>query len=271
LRLKAWSEEETGVPTPVAAHESSYRTDGHCAWVEPDGSGAILSFASAAGMSRGDLARPFQRVLIPMLYAQQLGCVHAALVAADAARVAPGLMLVGPSGTGKSTTTLKLLQHGYRIVADDCFALEHDSGGPPMGHSMFGTACLTDDAERRVPGLPGTLVRPANMKKTPKSVLVFPAGTESPMARSIPVRALVFPVVVPSARESRIVPIGVPEAMRRFMPGLRFLVRFDALGRSSLFASLTRIVEDLPSYRLELGPRLDDTPPLMDTLTESLR
>lgn len=270
LTLKAWSEDETGIPAPSDPRDGFYRTGGHCAWVASDATSSILWFGGARRMARGDIARPFQRVLIPMLQARGLGSAHAALVAENEVNPSTGLMLVGPSGSGKSTTTLGLLSSGYKAVADDCFAVEESDDGTILGHSMFGTACLTADAERRFPALPGKLLHPpGSSTKPPKSVLVFDADS-GVLGRTLPIRAIVFPVLSVAGR-TELVPIALPEAMRRFMPALRFLIRFDALGRSVLFSSLTRLVERLPVYRLDLGPRLEDTAPLLHKLGQELR
>jgi hypothetical protein len=269
LTLKAWSQEETGISSPPDPFDSFYRTEGHCAWVVPEATGAVLWFADARRMARGDLARPFQRVLIPLLHQHGLGSAHAALIAEGDVNRPAGLMLVGPSGSGKSTTMLGLLSKGYKAVADDCFAVEDREDGTILGHSMFGTICLTEDAERRFPELPGTLLHPPGGKKAPKSVLVLRPDS-GVLSRTLPIRAMIFPVLSDAGR-TELVPIGLPEAMRRFMPGLRFLIRFDALGRSALFSSLTRLVERLPTYRLDLGSRLEDTAPLLHALGEDLR
>lgn len=270
IRLKAWSQSETGVAQPPdPADDEFYRTGGHCAGVAPDGSGATLWFANAETMTRGDIARPFQRVLIPMLYRHGLASVHAALVGEPGEAHPAGLMLAGPSGSGKSTTTLGLIERGYEVVADDCFAVEFHADDTITGHSMFGSACLTEDGERRVPDLPGRLLHPPGGKRQSKSVLLFPPGRDSPMVRSLPIRALIFPDLA-DHKSTRLVPMDKAEATRRFMPGLRFLIRFDALGRSDLFASLTRMVDLLPAYRLELGPHLSDTWPLLQALSQEL-
>lgn len=45
--------------------------------------------------------------------------VHAGLAARRTGGLWRGLLIVGPSGAGKSTSTLTLIERGWRLVADD--------------------------------------------------------------------------------------------------------------------------------------------------------
>ena len=52
---------------------------------------------------------------------------HGALVEIDGV----GVLLMGPSGVGKSECALELVRRGHRLVADD--AVEIEVGVPPAG------------------------------------------------------------------------------------------------------------------------------------------
>ena len=56
---------------------------------------------------------------------------HGALVEVEGL----GVMLLGPSGIGKSECALELVRRGHRLVADDVVVLERDAAG-----RLFGTA-----------------------------------------------------------------------------------------------------------------------------------
>lgn len=56
--------------------------------------------------------------------------IHATLVARDG----QGLLLRGPSGAGKSDLALRLIDRGFRLVADDRVRLE-SAGGALVGHA----------------------------------------------------------------------------------------------------------------------------------------
>ena len=55
--------------------------------------------------------------------------VHGALVEVLGA----GVLLLGPSGIGKSETALELVTRGHRLVADDVVRLREGAGGALLG------------------------------------------------------------------------------------------------------------------------------------------
>lgn len=46
-----------------------------------------------------------------------------------------GVLLLGPSGIGKSECALELVRRGHRLVADDRVEIERDAGGTPVGRA----------------------------------------------------------------------------------------------------------------------------------------
>jgi HPr kinase/phosphorylase len=54
--------------------------------------------------------------------------VHGALVQVQVQREAVGVLLLGPSGVGKSETALELVARGHRLVADDVVELAPEAG-----------------------------------------------------------------------------------------------------------------------------------------------
>ncbi len=55
--------------------------------------------------------------------------IHASCAAKDG----DGVLLIGPSGSGKSDLMLRLLDRGFELVADDQVAIEHGVAHPPAG------------------------------------------------------------------------------------------------------------------------------------------
>ena len=51
--------------------------------------------------------------------------------ASCAAREGKGVLLIGPSGSGKSDLLLRLLDHGFALVADDRVEIEAGCAAPP--------------------------------------------------------------------------------------------------------------------------------------------
>src|SRR3954453_9015276 len=48
-----------------------------------------------------------------------------------AARKGQGVLLIGEPGSGKSDLLLRLLDHGFELVADDRVDVEHGEASPP--------------------------------------------------------------------------------------------------------------------------------------------
>jgi HPr kinase/phosphorylase len=57
--------------------------------------------------------------------------VHGALVDVEGI----GVLLLGPSGIGKSECALELVRRGHRLVADDVVVLRREEGGPLTGET----------------------------------------------------------------------------------------------------------------------------------------
>lgn len=76
--------------------------------------------------------------------------------ASCAARDGEGVLLLGPPGSGKSDLLLRLLQHGFALVADDRveiangFARAPDGGAGLLEVRGLGILCLPYKAETRL-------------------------------------------------------------------------------------------------------------------------
>lgn len=123
---------------------------------------ACCWFAGPAGVSRWDRAAPLRSALHFALAAPKRQLVHGAVVGVSGR----GVLLAGPGGSGKSTTTLACLRAGMQIVGDDYAAIEltddgarawnlygsikvGERGTGPSGHDQRRTLILGED-------LPGT-------------------------------------------------------------------------------------------------------------------
>ena len=69
----------------------------------------------------------------PMMSSGQFhGQIHASCAARPGAEtLAPAALLLGPPGAGKSDLLLRLLDRGFRLVADDCVEIDGDIARPP--------------------------------------------------------------------------------------------------------------------------------------------
>jgi hypothetical protein len=178
-----------------------------------------------------------------------LQMVHAAAIAVDGAAV----LLAGPGGAGKSTTTFACLRQGLDVLGEDHCLVAVD---PPV--TAFGLYCagkLTDDALSAFPDL-CDMVRdlPGTLRCEPGKQLFFPGSRYRPrFPERAPIKAMLIPAIV-DRRTPAIVPASRAEGVRAIAPSTLF--QLPGAGDHDL-RQLARLAGHLPTYRLELGRDLD--------------
>ena len=91
-------------------------------------------------------AAPFRSIWQWSLTSEDRCLAHAAAIGTSAG----GLLLVGPGGAGKSTTTVAAALSGMRVAGDDYVVLESGPGGV-VAHSLYATAKLAPATVHRLP------------------------------------------------------------------------------------------------------------------------
>jgi hypothetical protein len=268
LRIDLWDEAETGVtsegcrvaddayrPGQVAAsddgrfvtHARSRTRTGF------DGSAShLVGWAvGAERLTLFELGRPLHSQLLLWLSDRGVQPVHAGLVALDGR----GVLFGGPGGSGKTTVALTCLEAGFQYLADDYVGLESANEGF-IGHSLYVSTHIDPKHLRRFPALlphaiEGTL--PIEEKYLVLLPDVFPAG----YASQVPIRAVVLPHVTGADRTSwrR---ASRAEALLRLAPSSLFML--PHVGAGNGFQVLSRLVESVPVFRLDLGADLPGIP-----------
>jgi hypothetical protein len=156
---------------------------------------------------------------------------------------------------------LSCLRAGFRYLGDDWIGLDELSGGSLVGHSLYSTARLDPRQLARFPLLADTAVEtddPFDDKWLIPLLDVFPERLES----AAEIRALALPRVVDADR-SRICPASRSEALLRLAPSS--LLMFLSPAASGL-ERMARLVQQVPSYWLELGRDVSTIPARVDEL-----
>jgi hypothetical protein len=199
-----------------------------------------------------DRTHPLRKLLHAWARGFGADLVHAGAVGIDGM----GVLVVGPGGTGKSTTVLAAMGAGLSAVGDDYVLLDAGSpcGSPPTAHALYGTMRLHQAHLDRFPAL---MTHHDHVFEEPWSGR---AKVTSYISRHRPDRltsdlrlvAIVIPQVVGNE----------PPEVTRETPARALL----ALAPSSvlqvdptdaaLFARLARLCRLLPCWRLPLGPDL---------------
>ena len=280
LTIDLWDEEETGISPPVESTsdnvEASRRIAGDLLFIPPDGRFVRHRFrepvvwldraaqhmigwaASSQHLSLYERGKPLLPLLSVWYHDRGVQLVHAGLVS----RNGHGVLLPGMGGAGKSTSALACVDAGFDYLGDDYVGLQAREDGSFVGHSLYNSTWLEPDHMARFPLLPSHAIHGSNAREDKSLVLlsqVFPTR----LSRTAPIRVLALPRIVDRHATQ----------CRRASKGDALL----ALAPSSLFAlparpgargldRLAQLVEQVPSYWLELGRDLTAIPHRVEEL-----
>jgi hypothetical protein len=280
LDLVAWDEATTGIPFPSAPWSLPSLSPGTRLTSPPDSRGFRLAGATPADgihlfdpdSRRAAWLLPNARHLpnvhhgLPLLttfkwWAPTVGLrlLHAGCVGlADRAA-----LLVGTGGSGKSTTSLLCALAGLDFLSDDICLLK--PGSPPTGLSLYNSGKLHRDHLQRFPDLASRAVDPEPAPGEKPVVFIHHHFPERVVLHR-PVRVLLAPRVS-GKPETTIEPIAPGEALRALAPSTFVQLSPDD---ASTFRDLAGLVRQLPSFRIHLGTRTDEIPPIIHGLLKSL-
>ena len=217
-------------------------------------------------------AAPFRHILGWHMPARGVFLVHGGVVCKTIGGRRQGLLLVGAGGSGKSTTTLQCLAHGWDSAGDDYVATEApadvaDPTSRPRAHALYASA-----------------------KVDPRSIwtdLAAPAQFQSDSRvgarKSVYLIDRTFPGQTPSNCElAGIIDLGVADEDHTQLRSCSHLQALLALAPSTVLqqtdfhpqtlAACTRLCQSLPCHSLRLGRDAPDVVPselarLLDTLS----
>jgi hypothetical protein len=259
--LRCWDSRSTGVPLPdsVDAGEVHVQSlpgrqrdlDRRWAIVRPDpglsaysrsASRGVYWWHDARALTYGDLAGGLRAMLNWSMADRGLHFLHTAAVGA-AGRAA---LIVGQSGSGKSSTALTCLLAGMDYLGDDhCLV---DPGTEPMVHAVYAAAKLHTEQMRRFPELEPFIVNP-DREAIEKGVAILHPHFSKQLPRSLPIAALLVPVIGETT-ETRIEPLSRGAALLALAPST--LLQMAAADTSGL-GPMGELVRRVPCYRVTLG------------------
>ncbi|HEX8206074.1 MAG TPA: hypothetical protein VF587_08455, partial [Solirubrobacteraceae bacterium] len=185
---------------------------------------------------------PLRAALHHWAAAHGLHFVHAGAVGASGR----GALLVGASGSGKSTTALACLEAGMEYAGDDYVILSGDE--TPRVHCLYSTAKLDAGSLERLPGLAGAVAQ-FGPDGEHKAVLDVYAHRPGVFRADLPVDAIVIPTVAP--REQPEIRRATPaQALRAIAPTTLLQLPGAAQARMTAMA---RLVRGLPAFDLRVG------------------
>ena len=183
--------------------------------------------------------------------------VHGGAVGRDG----QGVLVVGNSGSGKSTTTLACLEAGLEYASDDYLVADVDT---LTAYSLYGTAKLEPENLPRFPSLAPLIGNAAYLDEQKAIVYLYP-DRSGLLAPSLRLRAMVMPNVT-GRRDTRVERGSQAAALRVLVTTTSFHLPGYA---REVMDKLNRLVRALPCYRLDAGTDLDQLAATVADLAQS--
>ena len=201
-------------------------------------------------------AKPLSRLLLEWHNDQDIQVIHAGLVS----RHGQGVLFVARSGSGKSTASLACLCAGFNFVGEDFIGLQRLGDESFVGHSLYNSVFLETEHLARFPELTSYIIKGRPHEK--KSVIILSHIFPQRLKQVAPIRAVMLPRVV-DVSESRLRPVSKSQALLALGPSS--LLEIPSRGMTG-FAKLAQLVEQIPTYCLELGSDLGSIPACIEEL-----
>jgi hypothetical protein len=207
---------------------------------------------AANQLSQYELGRPWHSELLLWQHDCGLQPLHAGFIERDGI----GVLLAGPGGSGKSTTSLSCMQEGWSYLADDYVSVEQN-GQRVIGYGAYNSAHLDPAHLQRFPRLvPGAIH--GRLAREDKSLVLASDLRNVRLAGKAELRVIAFPRVV-DRPESRWYPASKAEALLRIAPSSLLLLPYVQLGHSA-FKTMSEVVMQLPTCWLDVGRDLAQLP-----------
>ena len=216
--------------------------------------------ADAARIPYWEEATPLVYLLDWWLRERDMYMLHAGAIGTPAG----GVVLVGKSGSGKSTTALSSLDSNLFYAGDDYVGVS--LGAQPEVHSFYSSGKLMQNHVERLPFLLDALANRERLDAE-KAVVYVNERWPQRMSAGFPLRAVVAPRVTPGLAEARFLEASPAEAFRTLAPSTVF--QMHTRGQDSL-ARARRLLERVPSYVLEIGSDMASIPRAVGELVELL-
>jgi hypothetical protein len=215
--------------------------------LDADAGVAWYWLADARGLPSWEQACPIRQLLFWWLAPRGYLQVHGAAVG----KPEGGVLIVGPAGSGKSTTALACLGSDLLYAGDDYVAVRLEPS--PQVASLYSSGKL-DPAHlhERLPHLLPVLAN-ADELETEKAILYAERHFPEQTTAGFPLAALLVPAVRRDGGEPRVVPASRAAAFAALGPSTMFQLHTAGAGE---LATLSSLVASVPCYTLEVGSDL---------------
>jgi hypothetical protein len=213
-------------------------------WQFYDGARAVgvQTLSSELGLPPWESGSPLRLFLHWVYAAANKRLTHAATLGLDGR----GVLIAGPSGSGKSATTLAGLMHGLDSVGDDYVLVE--SGARLSAHSVFATVKLDREGLRRL-GMAARDVAPMGLNWHGKVEFDAASISKRGLADRMEIVAILIPEIARRQR-TELESATAHEAALALAPSAVLQLPGDS---TEGFRFLAEVVRRLPAFRVKLS------------------
>lgn len=210
---------------------------------------AIYWVSDAQQLALSDGGAPLLTLLHWWLSQQGYQVVHGAAVGTAAG----GALLVGKSGSGKSTTALAALAAGLFYVGDDYCLVAN--GIQPMLYSLYSSGKLNFADEPLFPSFQParTTIQYTNADK---ALFFFAKPFAQQVVAALPLKVILLPVIS-SDEQPSLCEISPAQAVLAMAPSTIFQL---VGGKQKAMHYVSQLVRQLPCFRLTVGAKREQIP-----------
>ncbi|MBI4573500.1 MAG: serine kinase [candidate division NC10 bacterium] len=219
----------------------------------------LLWVADARELPYWETSSPLRYMFHWWMEGHERQLVHAGAVGTRAG----GVLLVGKAGSGKSTAALSCLESRLEFGGDDYQLVSLQPF--PFAFSLYNSAKLEPDNIQRFPHLRPAVAN-ADRLAEEKAIVFIYESYPNKVSPGFPVRGVLVPSVT-HRRETRVIPTSPASALAALAPSTIFQLRDP--GQRAL-EKMARLLEQVPSFTLELGTDLPEIPGVISRLLEQL-
>ncbi len=173
-----------------------------------------------------------------------------------------GILLIGPGGSGKTSSALSSLHSGLKFAGDDSILVS--LGVEPHAYSLYSSARLFTSDLRYFDFFNPAIER-IDAEAKEKSRLLLAESFSEMLIPSFPIKAIIAPIICEHQEQPLLEVISPAESLRILAPSS--LLHIPGQNQAT-FHSMVSVVNAIPSFRLYLGNRGEIGPKVYELLSK---